>query len=112
MRSLLAAFCVVAFCSAKSAALAEQPTAARELRLPATPFRYSELDLPDHIRRSVVTLDNTPRDNPITDHGATLGRVLGLRGRVDEARAVLEEGLREFPGDGEIVQRLAELPES
>lgn len=48
----------------------------RVLKLPATPFRYSELDLPQGREESIIRLDNTPSDNPITDHGATLGRVL------------------------------------
>ncbi|MFY0534799.1 cytochrome-c peroxidase [Nannocystis pusilla] len=33
--------------------------------------------MPAHFRTPPVRdLDNTPQDNPITDHGATLGRVL------------------------------------
>ena len=76
MRSLLAAICFLALCSAKPAARSQQPVAARELHLPAIPFRYSGSDVPEHIRRSVAPLDNTPRNNPITDPGATLGRVL------------------------------------
>ncbi|MCH7228723.1 cytochrome-c peroxidase [Haloferula sp. A504] len=35
------------------------------------PARYADQPVPDYINR-----DNTPADNPITDHGATLGRVL------------------------------------
>ncbi|WAS91989.1 cytochrome-c peroxidase [Nannocystis punicea] len=47
------------------------------LDLPATPFNYANPDLPAHFRTPLVRdLDNTPVDNPITDHGATLGRVL------------------------------------
>ena len=53
--------------------------------LPATPFDYSTLNLPAHfttnapgspLPTSINGTDNTPADNPITDHGATLGRVL------------------------------------
>ncbi|HET7461143.1 MAG TPA: cytochrome c peroxidase [Longimicrobium sp.] len=51
--------------------------------LPATPFQYSdaELPFPAHFRvapngPSVLATDNTPQDNAITDAGATLGRVL------------------------------------
>lgn len=56
-----------------------------QLNLPATPFDYSTLSLPEHfvtnapnspLPTSVDGTDNTPLDNPITDHGATLGRVL------------------------------------
>jgi cytochrome c peroxidase len=50
---------------------------ARTLKLPDTPYRYADLELPAHFKlRAVRDLDNTPRDNPITDAGATLGRVL------------------------------------
>ncbi len=50
---------------------------ARTLRLPVTPYRYAELVLPSHFTESVASrFDNTPPDNPVTDHGATLGRVL------------------------------------
>jgi cytochrome c peroxidase len=52
-------------------------------KLPATPFHYADasVPLPAHFRapidgRSVVATDNTPADNPITDAGAALGRVL------------------------------------
>lgn len=51
--------------------------------LPATPFAYSDAaaPLPAHFRAlvdglSVVSTDNTPVDNPITNAGASLGRVL------------------------------------
>jgi cytochrome c peroxidase len=51
--------------------------------LPATPFRYADsaVPLPASFRAlvngaSVVSADNTPLGNPITDAGATLGRVL------------------------------------
>jgi cytochrome c peroxidase len=51
-------------------------------KLPATPFKYAdaELDLPPHFRPSAAGTapfgDNTPADNPVTNEGATLGRVL------------------------------------
>ncbi len=53
-----------------------EPPVKRLLRLPETPFRYSHNDFPRHFRESADRFDNTPADNPITDHGATLGRVL------------------------------------
>ncbi|MDC0674723.1 cytochrome-c peroxidase [Nannocystis radixulma] len=47
------------------------------LDLPATPYDYASPELPAHfLSPPVRQLDNTPADNPITDHGATLGRVL------------------------------------
>lgn len=41
--------------------------------LPDTPYRYADVPLPRHL---AVIPSNIPADNPITDHGATLGRVL------------------------------------
>jgi cytochrome c peroxidase len=54
------------------------------LALPETPFDYASLNLPSHfttntpgpLPTSVNEIDNTPDDNPITNDGATLGRVL------------------------------------
>lgn len=54
--------------------------------LPETPYNYSQITLPQHFsvnafpanlpQNAVTDNDNTPADNPITDAGATLGRVL------------------------------------
>ncbi|MEM6785147.1 MAG: cytochrome c peroxidase, partial [Bacteroidota bacterium] len=45
--------------------------------LPATPFNYANIALPQHLSAPPVqNTDNTPATNPITDAGATLGRVL------------------------------------
>lgn len=51
--------------------------------LPAAPYGYSDASapLPDHFLtsidgQSVISRDNTPTENPITDAGAALGRVL------------------------------------
>ena len=50
---------------------------ARTLRLPETPFRYTDINLPAHFNTQFAKLfDNTPANNPVTDHGATLGRVI------------------------------------
>ncbi len=55
------------------------------LNLPAVPYNYAVLsDIPAHftnnaggpLNTSVNGTDNTPLNNPVTDHGATLGRVL------------------------------------
>ncbi|MEM6989462.1 MAG: cytochrome c peroxidase [Myxococcota bacterium] len=47
------------------------------LDLPFPPANYADPALPDHFRSAAVgDLDNAPADNPITDDGATLGRVL------------------------------------
>lgn len=54
------------------------------LNLPTTPYEYARLDLPNHftinaggpLPTSINGTDNTPTNNPITNAGATLGRVL------------------------------------
>lgn len=52
-------------------------TADRPLSLPDKPFNYTVLDLPAHFTEPAAQrFDNTPANNPITDAGATLGRVL------------------------------------
>jgi cytochrome c peroxidase len=54
-----------------------KPSTDRTLRLPDTPHRYADLDLPAHFKTPAARrFDNTPADDPVTDHGATLGRVL------------------------------------
>ena len=62
---------------ASQAAQAARPPGRRVLRLPATPYQYEPLDLPPHFRTpNAQRFDNTPPDNPVTNAGATLGRVL------------------------------------
>jgi cytochrome c peroxidase len=61
-----------------------QPNEERVLNLPQTPFDYSSLNLPSHfttnaggpLPTSINGTDNTPSTNPISNEGATLGRVL------------------------------------
>src|SRR6516225_17139 len=54
-----------------------KPSTLRTLRLPETPYRYADIDLPAHFRTpAAMRFDNTPANNPVTDAGATLGRVL------------------------------------
>ena len=59
----------------------------RDLALPNLSFNYANITLPEHFlvnnypdsmpfQKAVVEYDNTPASNPITDAGATLGRVL------------------------------------
>jgi cytochrome c peroxidase len=56
---------------------AVKPSTLRTLRLPKTPARYTNLELPDHFTTLAARrFDNTPIDNPVTDTGATLGRAL------------------------------------
>lgn len=62
-----------------------QPEQESEINLPATPFDYATIELPGHLTTNVLQgpgqnaaadNDNTPADNPTTNEGATLGRVL------------------------------------
>src|SRR5262249_29863033 len=54
-----------------------RPSTERTLRLPEAPYRYANVELPAHFRTPAARrFDNTPSSNPVTDHGATLGRVL------------------------------------
>jgi len=54
-----------------------KPSTARTLRLPDKPYGYADIDLPAHFNTQLARrFDNTPDDNPLTDHGATLGRAL------------------------------------
>jgi cytochrome c peroxidase len=74
-----------------AAARAQEKTAAkpsneRKLTLPETPYRYADIDLPAHFKTPAAQRqDNTPRDNRITDDGATLGRVLFYDTRVSSS---------------------------
>jgi cytochrome c peroxidase len=55
----------------------EVPPSKTILNLPDRPFTYAATEFPDHFQtRFVRRLDNTPSDNPTTNEGATLGRVL------------------------------------
>ena len=46
------------------------------VNLPSTPYDYAAIPFPSDIVNNITEMDNTPADNPITDAGATLGRVL------------------------------------
>ncbi len=65
----------------------EPPGIPVSLVLPAQPYDYEGVVLPKHFRtngfpsrfshqRAAIDLDNMPADNPVTNDGATLGRVL------------------------------------
>ncbi len=66
----------VLFFSCKKEDTADDNTYEDILNLPDTPFNYSSVTFPNTFTEYVFTFDNTPDDNPITDAGATLGRVL------------------------------------
>lgn len=53
------------------------PSVRRRAQLPLTPEHYANPVLPASFRTSAARqFDNTPANNPVTDAGATLGRVL------------------------------------
>jgi cytochrome c peroxidase len=74
-RILLGALLVLVFVSS-AAALLPSHAARNTLNLPATPYRYANVELPAHFTQPGRNLDNSPPDNPLSDDGATLGRVL------------------------------------
>ncbi len=51
-------------------------SASTPVRLPATPYQYGNQALPVHVANALAATNNTPVTNPITNDGATLGRVL------------------------------------
>ncbi len=82
MKSTSAAW-VCAVTLAAASALAQSAASGRRSApvLPETPYRYDDGNLPRHFTQpdgpeSIAAADNTPDDNPTTDAGATLGRVL------------------------------------
>jgi cytochrome c peroxidase len=46
------------------------------LNLPSVPYNYSNIVFPSDILNNITEMDNMPANNPTTDEGATLGRVL------------------------------------
>jgi len=68
---------------------AARPAKVRTLRLPETPDRYADVELPAHFKTAAVRrLDNTPSSNPVTDAGAALGRALFYDTRLSANNAV------------------------
>src|SRR5579872_1019242 len=66
-----------------------KPSTERTLRLPEAPYHYADLDLPAHFKTpGARRLDNMPRDNAVTDAGATLGRVLFYDTRLSASNTV------------------------
>jgi len=63
-------------CKKESSTPANDPVAA-VLNLPANPFNYANISLPGYLNSPPIQGQiNTPATNPITNEGATLGRVL------------------------------------
>jgi cytochrome c peroxidase len=67
---------VVLVCVVSAVALSASRPGRRTLNLPSIPYRYAYLELPAHVTQPGRSQDNTPADNRLSDHGATLGRVL------------------------------------
>ena len=84
-RPLHPSFAVALAGAAVLAGCTEVPSDSPVLDLPGDPLSYADPPLPDHFRvesegfhgqQPLMSSDNTPVDNPTTDAGATLGRVL------------------------------------
>ncbi len=71
-----AAVTILQDCSKKDTGTGTGGTTTTTPTLPATPYNYSNIVYPPHIATALAANDNTPAGNPITDNGATLGRVL------------------------------------
>src|SRR5439155_7706774 len=64
-------------------------TTATALHLPGAPFNYAAPALPPFLLAPpILGQDNTPTNNPVTDAGATLGRVLFYDKRLSTNGAV------------------------
>jgi len=74
-RIVIGRFLVLVF-AFSAPALSPPPMARSTLKLPAAPYRYATVELPAHFTQLEANQDNTPPDNPLSDDGATLGRVL------------------------------------
>ena len=75
-RILLGSLLVLILVLSAAAQSASRTATKRTLTLPVTPYRYANVELPAHFTQPGQNLDNTPLDNPLSDDGATLGRVL------------------------------------
>ena len=75
-RILVGSLLVLVFVLSAAALSPSRPAAKNTLNLPATPYRYANVELPAHFTQPGRNHDNTPPDNPLSDDGATLGRVL------------------------------------
>ena len=72
--------------------LSSASTAAEEAltypRLPEEPIRYADKNPPKHLLAALRGTDNTPADNPLTDAGALLGRVLFYDKRLSKSNTI------------------------
>ena len=64
-------------CKKSSSDVPPEDTISKYLNLPANPFNYASIAMPAYLATPPIQAQiNTPANNPITDWGATLGRVL------------------------------------
>src|SRR5687768_5240994 len=75
-RILFGPLLVLVFFLSAAVPSSSRPAAKNTLNLPATPYRYANVELPAHFTQPGRSHDNTPPDNPLSDDGAALGRVL------------------------------------
>ena len=74
--TLCSVYCALSICCAVAAESKDSVRSPR-LGLPAVPYQYADVALPKHFQTAAAkAFDATPADNPTTDAGATLGRVL------------------------------------
>ncbi len=86
---IAAALAIVGSASVARAAGANDGPRPKTLHLPEVPFHYTDDTLPAIYRTATVRrFDNTPANNPITDAGATLGRVLFYDTRLSASNTV------------------------
>jgi cytochrome c peroxidase len=75
--SFTAFISLYSFYSCKKSDATNTVDALAALNLPSAPFNYANQSLPGYLLSPLITgQDNTPAGNPVTDWGATLGRVL------------------------------------
>ena len=85
--AILAGFAAFVVSAAAAQTTDETESAERGPHLPSTLFGYADVELPAHylsndfgdgliFQNAAIENDNTPSNNPITNEGATLGRVL------------------------------------
>ena len=74
--TLLILICTFQYCTKKNEEVTPVTSNTQLPVLPATAFNYSSITYPAHIANYLLSVDNTPANNKITDEGATLGRVL------------------------------------
>lgn len=69
--------CSLSICACLAVLNSQVSAQEPQLDLPASPINYSKIDWPRHFALpEAQAMDVTPKDNPTTDAGATLGRVL------------------------------------